>query len=200
MLYRLAKIFFRVYLKLFYKWVIIGKDNIPRNGPVLLISNHINVFDPIVIGCAIERKINFMAKEELFKNKFFANILFALGAFPVKRDSSDRKALKKGIDILNSQKVLGIFPEGTRSLNGEVKAGLPGAAFIALKSDAIIVPVGLVSSYKLFSKIVIQIGKPIPMESYKKDKISSDITIEVTEYLMENIKEQVNGIKRQWNY
>ncbi|MGD9678588.1 MAG: lysophospholipid acyltransferase family protein [Vulcanibacillus sp.] len=195
-IYKIVRLILRPYFRIFYKMEVIGKNNIPIDGSVLIISNHISVFDPIVLGCAIDREIHFMAKEELFKNKFFAKVMYTFGSFPVKRDSSDRKALKKGIDILSQQEVLGIFPEGTRSLNGEIGRGLPGAAFIALKSNTSIVPIGIVSEYKLFDKIIIKIGKPISMEPYKMDKITSDLTIEVTEYLMKNIKIEVDGIKK----
>lgn len=185
----------RFYLKLLYKFDVRGKDNIPAKGPVILISNHISNLDPVIVGCAIDRIVYYMAKEELFDNNFAGKILSLLGAFPVKRDSSDRKALKKGIDILKNQEVLGIFPEGTRSLDGEIGKGLPGAAYIALKSDAIVIPVGIVSEYKLFQPIIIKFGKPILLDKYKTDKISSEKTIEVTEYMMERIKDQVNVVK-----
>lgn len=154
-------------------------------------ANHINNFDPIVVACATKRPVRFMAKEELFKNKLFGNILERVGAFEVKRDKNDRKSIKKAINILKENEVLGIFPEGTRSKDGEIGKGLPGATYIAIKSKAVVIPIGIVSNYKLFNPLFIKFGKPIESEVFNKEKVTTEEIIDITELMMEEIKKQI---------
>lgn len=185
----------RIYFKLFYKWKITGAENIPKSGPVIVISNHTSNFDPLAVACSLERQVHFMAKEELYKVPIVGRIINNLGTFPVKRGGNDLRAVKKGLEILKSQKILGIFPEGTRSLTGEIRKGLPGAALFALKTDAKVIPVGIVSEYKWFKPLLVNIGLPISLESFKKDKVSSENLTEAIEYMMNQIKIQVDELK-----
>lgn len=193
--YKISRAFVSIYLKLFYKWKIYGAENIPNNGPVILIANHISNFDPVVVICSIDRQVHYMAKEELFKVPILGKLLSIYGTFPIKRGGNDRKAIKTGLEILKNGKILGIFPEGTRSKTGEMGKGLPGAALFALKSDAIVVPIGIVSTYKYFDFITINIGKPINLDEFKKEKTSSDDLNDAINYMMEQIKKQVEEIK-----
>lgn len=109
-----------------------------------------------------------MAKEELFSVPVLGKIVPHLNAFPVKRGMSDREALRKGLGILKDGKVLGLFPEGTRSKTGEMGKGLAGAGFFALRSDAHVVPCAIIGPYKAFKKLKVVYGKPIDMESIKE--------------------------------
>lgn len=178
----------KIYLKTFYKWEVSGEENIPNNGPVILVANHISNFDPLALACALDRKLHFMAKEELFRNSLLGNFFLSLGAFPVKRGGNDRQAIRKGFQIIQDGEILGVFPEGTRSKDGKLGKALPGAAMFALKSDAVVIPVGIVSKYKWFQPIHISIGNPIPLEMYKKDKITSDDLNQAIEAIMNEIK------------
>lgn len=193
--YKISRAVVRTYLKLFYKWKIYGVENIPDSGSVILISNHISNFDPVVVICSTDRQIHYMAKEELFKVPILGKLLSIYGTFPIKRGGNDRKAIKTGLEILKKGKVLGIFPEGTRSKTGVIGQGLPGAALFALKSDAIVIPIGIASTYKYFKPITINFGKPINLDTFKKEKISSDDLIDAINYMMEQIKKQVEEIK-----
>lgn len=192
--YKIARVFIRLYLKIFYKWRIYGAENVPNNGSVILIVNHINIFDPLVVACSIDRQVHFMAKDELFKIPILKRIITSFGAFPIKRGGSDRKAIKTGLELLKNDKIMGIFPEGTRSKTGEIGKGLPGAALFALKTDAAVIPIGLSSSYKFFKPISINFGKPICLEAYKQERLTSEDINNAINHMMDQIKNQIDEI------
>lgn len=175
-----------------YRVEVIGRENIPPEGGVLLCSNHINNFDPITVGMMASRPVHFMAKEELFTVPILGKMVPHLNAFPVKRGMSDREALRKGLAILKEGKVLGLFPEGTRSKTGELGKGLAGAGFFALRTDAQIVPCAVVGPYKLLHKLKIVYGKPISMEAVRKSKGSAE---EATELIMGEIRKLLDEHK-----
>lgn len=124
----LVRIVFRLRVK--------GEDEIPRHGPVILIANHKSYLDPVVLGVSLKRQIYFVAKKELFKIPLFGQLITALGAFPVDRNSLDRKAFGKSLELLQKGQVVGIFPEGTRVRKGEIGEVKPGAYLIAKLSGA----------------------------------------------------------------
>lgn len=194
-LYPIARAIVSLSLKLFFKWQVYGIENIPPKGALIFIANHISNYDPPVLGCSVNRQVYFMAKEEILKAPVIGKVIEMLGSFPIKRGGNDRKAIKKGLDLLKEQKALGIFPEGTRSTSGEIGQGLPGAALFALKSNAVVIPVGIVSSYKLFSPIKVNIGQPIPLEVFKKEKLTSEDFSEAITLMMAHIKKQVDELK-----
>ena len=162
-----------------YQLRVIGKENLPSEGGVLLCTNHIHNFDPIVVGITSPRPIHFMAKEELFTVPILGKIMPLINAFPVKRGLSDRGALRKGLGILKEGNVLGLFPEGTRSKTGELGEGLAGAGFFALRSNAHIVPCAIIGPYKPFKRLKVVYGKPIDMEEYRKNKATPEQTTEL---------------------
>ena len=162
-----------------YQFRVIGKENLPSEGGVLLCTNHIHNFDPIVVGITSPRPIHFMAKEELFTVPILGKIMPLINAFPVKRGLSDRGALRTGLGILKEGNVLGLFPEGTRSKTGELGEGLAGAGFFALRSNAHIVPCAIIGPYKPFKRLKFVYGKPIDMEEYRKNKATPEQTTEL---------------------
>jgi 1-acyl-sn-glycerol-3-phosphate acyltransferase len=167
-----------------YRIKAIGAEQFPKEGGVLLCCNHISNFDPIVVGIMIKRNVYYMAKEELFKLPVFGKVVEMCNAFPVKRGMSDREALRKGLKVLKEGHVLGLFPEGTRSKNGELGKGLAGAGFFALKSDAAVVPCAIIGPYKSFRKLKMVYGSPIDMTELRKNKASAE---EATELIMSEI-------------
>ncbi|MCU9613722.1 1-acyl-sn-glycerol-3-phosphate acyltransferase [Caldibacillus lycopersici] len=169
-----------------YRFKAIGTENVPKDGAVLLCANHIHNLDPIAVGVTTKRHIVFMAKEELFKVPILGNVVKHLQAFPVKRGKGDREALRMGLAALREGKVLGLFPEGTRSKTGEVGKGMAGAGFFALKTDAHVVPCAIVGPYKPFKRVKVVYGKPIDMQPLRERKASAE---EVTELIMTHIKE-----------
>ncbi|MEW8971736.1 lysophospholipid acyltransferase family protein [Mesobacillus jeotgali] len=175
-----------------YRIEVIGKENMPADGGVLLCANHIDNLDPPVVGITAPRPVHFMAKEELFSVPLLGKIVPHLNAFPVKRGMSDREALRKGLGILKDGKVLGLFPEGTRSKTGEMGKGLAGAGFFALRSEAHVVPCAIIGPYKAFKKLKVVYGKPIDMESIKEKKLNAEQT---TDLIMSEIQALINKYK-----
>lgn len=151
-----------------------GKNNIPKTGGVILAINHKSVFDPIVIGVTSPRRLNFMAKAELFKNKIFGGLIKRLGAFPVHRGSGDVAALKTAFKILDEGGTMLIFPEGGRVKKGERRKAKTGVAMIAHKKCVPVVPVFIDGDYKWMRKITVTYGEPISFEEYRDKKLSGD--------------------------
>lgn len=176
MLYRFLAFIFLMYFKLFHRLRIEGVENVPKNGAVIFCPNHIHNLDPPAIAASIYRirVISFMAKEELFLNRWVASFLRNLNAFPVKRGGADRQALKQAMQLLRTESAVGIFPEGTRSKDGNISEGSSGAAMLALKTAASVIPVGIIGDYKIFKPLVIRFGQAVDIDEYRKEKISAD--------------------------
>ncbi|WP_416149694.1 lysophospholipid acyltransferase family protein [Salipaludibacillus sp. HK11] len=183
--YSFGQFICRTYFRLFYRVKLIGRENIPSDGGVLLCSNHIHILDPPLVGAFLKRQTKFMAKAELFEAPILKTILPKVGAFPIRRGMSDRQALRAGLKLLKEQEVVGVFPEGTRSQTGELSKGLAGVGFFALRSNAYIVPCALISSYKLFSQLKVVYGPPIDMSVVRDNKASPE---EATEEIMMGIQ------------
>ncbi|MBT2733286.1 1-acyl-sn-glycerol-3-phosphate acyltransferase [Neobacillus sp. B4I6] len=171
--------------KPWYRIEAIGREDFPKEGGVLLCSNHIHNFDPMVVGIMAPRPIHYMAKEEIFSVPVLGNIVRKCNAFPVKRGFNDREALRTGLKILKDGHVFGLFPEGTRSKNGELGKGLSGAGFFALRSTAAVVPCAIIGPYRSFRKLKVVYGQPIDLEEMRKEKASAE---QVTELIMSKIE------------
>jgi len=184
--YSFAKGVVRVVWTPFYRYEVIGQENIPKEGGVLLCGNHIHNFDPISIGLTCPRQIHFMAKEEIFRVPVLRTVVKALHGFPVKRGKGDRAALRTGLQILNDGHVLGLFPEGTRNKSGELGQAMAGAGFFALRTDCQVVPCAIIGDYKVFRKMKVVYGNPIDMKPLRERKASA---MEVAEIIMAHIKE-----------
>ncbi len=189
-IYWLAKIFVIIVARTLLRVKIKGRENIPEEGPVVVMSNHISMLDPPLIGSFMPRKISFMAKKELFKNPIIAWFLGALGAFPVKRGTGDRKALKKSLRILRDGKVLGLFPEGTRYPEGELGEPHTGSIMIAIMGEAPIVPVGI-KNIKKKGRTTINFGEPIYLEQYFEDRPDKEEQKEIAEGIMKEIEKLI---------
>ncbi|MGO4888140.1 lysophospholipid acyltransferase family protein [Anaerobacillus sp. MEB173] len=193
-LYEIGRTIFRGYFNVMSRVEIIGADNVPADGGVILCCNHINNLDPTLLGTFCKRKVLFMAKAELFSIPVLKTVLTKIGTFPVKRGMSDKQALRHAIKVLKEGHVLGIYPEGTRSKTGELGKGLAGVGFFALKTDAAVVPCAIVGDYKPFKKLKMIYGKPLDFSAYREQKISAE---EATEYIMSEIKKLIEQHKSE---
>ncbi|HET6871441.1 MAG TPA: lysophospholipid acyltransferase family protein [Sporolactobacillaceae bacterium] len=195
-LYRFGRRLVYIIFKILFRFKVEGHENldqIPENKGVLLCSNHISNFDPPLVGAATTRTLSFMAKAELFDVPVLGKLISRVNAFPIKRGGSDRHALKTAIDILNSGRTLIMFPEGTRSKTGELKKGLAGVGFLALRTVAIVVPVAIVNGYHLFKVTRVVFGKPVALEELKANKAKPQ---EVADKIMENIQDILSTGKK----
>ncbi|NCU16365.1 lysophospholipid acyltransferase family protein [Pallidibacillus pasinlerensis] len=185
-LYTVARGVVKFFMSILYRIEVIGLENVPKEGSVLLCANHIDNLDPPLVGITMKRPVVFMAKEELFDVPILGKLVRKLNAFPIKRGKADREAIRNGLKVLKEGKVLGIFPEGTRSKTGELGKGLTGVGFFALRSDATVIPCAIIGPYRVFRKVKIVYGKPINFSELKKNKASLE---EATELIMTQIKE-----------
>ena len=168
-MYYIIKFLVRLYFRIMYKLRYEGRDNIPKDTTVIYACNHRSNADPPLLGTGGRGKFAFMAKEELFRNKFFAWLIRSLGAFPVARGKGDTGVIDTAVDRLNNGRSLMIFPEGTRSKDGKVaKKGHTGAALIAARSGKPIIPVGICYGEKLKFRtpLTVKFGAPIDPAEY----------------------------------
>lgn len=167
MFYSLAALVLKVIVKLLLCYKV-EKDYTIDDGPVVLVANHRNMWDPVLVSVAFKRQIHWMCKEELFENKFL-NLLFnKLGAFPIAREGSDIKAMRLAMKYLKNEEVIGIFPEGTRVKEIDLDRGKSGTALLASRMEATIVPVYIDADYKFFGENKVIFRKPMTLEKGKR--------------------------------
>lgn len=180
-------VFFRAILRflfsLLFRLRAEGLHHIPKAGPVIMCCNHISNIDPPLLGAPFERKIYYMAKEELFKLPILGWIIQRIGAFPVKRGGVSKESIRNALHLLSEGKMIGVFPEGTRNSKGPAKKG---AAVLALRSDAVIVPAAIIGDYSLFKPMIIRYGEPIQMDAFRM-QTDGDSSEQVTEEIMKAI-------------
>jgi 1-acyl-sn-glycerol-3-phosphate acyltransferase len=142
MLYAILKPIAVVLMRLLFRLEAVGRELVPPTGPVLIVSNHVSVLDPPLVGGAAPRPLVFMAKEELFRIPLFGRLIRSLYARPVRRDGSDLRAMKGSLALLQEGRAILVFPEGTRGVEGEApRAGRPGVGMLAVLSGAPVVRV-----------------------------------------------------------
>lgn len=185
-LYPIGRAIVGAAVKPLYRIEVIGKENIPSEGGVLLCANHIHYLDPPVLGITSPRPVHFMAKEELFHQPILKQLLPHFHAFPIKRGKVDRTAFKTALKRLQEGHIVGIFPEGTRSKTGKLKRGLAGAGFFALKGGVDVIPCAIIGEYKVGRKTKVVYGEPIDMTPYRENRTSAQ---EVSDVIMKKIGE-----------
>ena len=170
MLYRALKPVAVALMRLLFRLEVHGREQVPAAGPLLLVSNHVSLLDPPIVGGASPRDLHFMAKEELFAIPLLGWLIKRLNARPVKRDGSDSRALKTALHLLREGRALLVFPEGTRGVEGRLGEGKPGAGMLAVMSGAPVVPVHVSGSGRALpagrvvprpAKVRVRFGHPL---------------------------------------
>ena len=177
-----------IWFKLVYHLEINGLENVPKSGPIIFCGNHRSYIDPPLIVATAKRDMKFLAKEELYKNKFLAFLGWAFEAIPVKRDEKDIGAIKTSLKDLKEGKCIALFPEGTRNGLEKGEKVKDGVAFFALRSGAKVVPCGIKGGTKELKKLTISYGKPLDYSNYKGSK-DKDVLDKITKEIMDNIIE-----------
>lgn len=159
--YRFFKAILVPIFKFWYRPTIIGKENIPKDGPILIVGNHKHLYDQCLAIIATKRPIHYMAKKEYFDGKH-AWFFKLVGCIPVDRSKKDNNATSLALEVLKNGYALGLFPEGTRNKTDQFLLPFKyGAVSMAHKTDSLIVPFGITGDYKFRSKnLTIRFGKP----------------------------------------
>ncbi|MFQ5882670.1 MAG: lysophospholipid acyltransferase family protein [Candidatus Methylomirabilales bacterium] len=157
MLYRALQVFLPLIMPVF-RFEVVGKEEVPTTGGVILAANHVSYVDPLFIGVAlVERQLHFMAKEELFRSRFLGALIRNLHAFPVRRGQVDHSAVRQCLRLLGEGEALLMFPEGTRGNGMALQEAEEGIGLLAVRSGCPVVPVYVRGTDKILPR-----GKPIP--------------------------------------
>ena len=177
-----------IWCKVYYRAEIIGLENIPKEGPLIFCGNHRTYLDPPLMVATAKRDMKFLAKEELYNNKFLAFLGWVFEAIPVKRDEKDVSAIKTSLKFLKYGQCIALFPEGTRNGLEKGEKVKDGVAFFAVRSGAKVVPCGIKGGTKENRKVTITYGMPLDYSEYKGTKDKEKLE-EITEEIMDKIIE-----------
>ncbi len=176
MWYRLCRRLFAICFWLLFRLRIEGREHEPQSGPILAICNHVSAADPFIAGVALRRRARYMAKQELFQYPMLGPFVRSLGSFPVRRGQADRQAIRTALQALARGDVLVMFPEGTRSADGRLMPAEPGAALLALRSGAPVLPMAVAGTQHAMPKgrllprrihVVVRIGPPLAVPKHE---------------------------------
>lgn len=153
-----------------YQCRAVGAQNLPTDGPAIVIVNHKSNVDPILIGMVLERPLRYMAKKEVFTWAPLRKLVVSLGAFPIDREAGGRDALRRSLEILKQGEVLLMFPEGHRQRDDEVHDFLPGVGMLALRSGAPVVPIAMDGTQRMcrhgrlgLPSVRVKVGPPMDL-------------------------------------
>ena len=186
------------YFSTFYDFSQSGLGNVPPDGPVIFAANHVSYYDPPAIGACLDRQINYFARDTLFRG-LFGKCLLAIGTIPVARENAEIKSLKAIFDSLKAQGAVAIYPEGTRSIDGQLAEPKAGAGMIACRSQATVIPTRLFGTYEAFGRnhkfpkiggrIHITYGEPIYPYEIDPGKSHPERYLEASRLIMTKIAE-----------
>lgn len=146
--WKCLQVFSRIVSARMFDLKVYGMDNVPREGGVLLLSNHQSYLDPVLLAVKLHRPMSYLAKASLFKNKYFAWLITSLNAFPIKQGTGDRAAIEEMIRRLKQGYLLNVFPEGHRTKDGEIGPIQRGVVLVLRKAPVPIVPVVIDGSFQ----------------------------------------------------
>jgi 1-acyl-sn-glycerol-3-phosphate acyltransferase len=180
---------------------VYGVDNVPTTGGALLLSNHLSFLDPAVIGVQLRRPASYLAKSELFDVPVFGRVIPKLNAFPVRQGAGDIGAVRETIKRLKEGHVLTVFPEGARSLTGELEPLAGGFTLIVRKADVPIIPVGIDGSFQAWPRgksmfkphpVRVKFGPPMEVQKMKPAEIVVKVETALRELIadLRRMKEQ----------
>jgi len=186
-MYTFARVVVGTIYRILFRFRIAGKENIPEGGGVILCANHRSYHDTVVLGLASPRDLHFLAKYELFKGKFLNRLFTSLGAIPINREKPGIDSLKRAVSVLKEGRAIGMFMQGGRRKEINYDDAKAGVALFAIKSKVPVVPVNIASKFKLFSKVDINIGKPITFEEFWDKKVRTAELNSVAQRVMDAI-------------
>ncbi len=184
LLYKICKCIYKVLLKILYRPKVYGKENIPKEGSLILAGNHIMAVDPTLVMSSTNRIVHYMAKEELFKG-FHGWLFKKIGIIKIDREKSNVAAILKAEEILKEGGTIGIFPEGTRNkTSNELLKFKLGTVKMAKETGAKIQPFAIRGQYKLLKKSVeLEFGKPIDITNMETNEANDYLKNEILKLL-----------------
>lgn len=168
--YRIGWLFFRFVYRVYFRWNVSHPERVPREGPVILASNHASFLDPPLVGAALDRGINYLARESLFRFPGIGRLLKAWNCVPVDREGGGGAGLKAILDRLRAGGAIILFPEGTRTRDGELQPARAGIGLVVIKSTAPVVPARVFGTYAAYGRrhriprprpIAVKFGRPM---------------------------------------
>ena len=187
--YKIVKPVLKVVFKVLYRPTVVGLENLPKEGRIVIAGNHTKWLDPVMLVAVVKRQVHFLAKEELWHGKGWI-VVKAMGCIPVNRKIHDKDALIKAYEYLNNGSSIGIFPEGTINRTDDIIMPFKfGAVKMCKETDATLVPFVITGKYKLFKKSV-------KLEFLKPIKIGNDLEKENKKFMDIVEKKLVEGGKK----
>ena len=183
-----------------------GNEYVPSQGPIVVVANHGSHLDPPLLGHALGRPVAFMAKAELFRVPILGTIIRACGAYPVNRGASDREAIRVATDRLNRGWATGVFLDGTRQDDGRINQPMPGAALLAARSGAPLLPVAIINTHRALGsgrlwprlvRIQLRIGEPIAPPSSRRKPELMRTTLELQKRINLMLDEGIRPKRKQ---
>lgn len=177
----------RTFYRITFRLKTINQENVPTDEPIILCANHLNIFDAIGIVMFTKKPVRFIAKYEVFENHFANHLLHLFDAIPVRRGLRDLESMKICVKSLKNGESLGLFPEGTRRGLAKGTKVQNGAAYMAIKTNTKVVPVGIQGSFKPFTKVILNYGRPLDFSNYENDLPDKERMDMATKEIMDNI-------------
>lgn len=203
--YAIFRITVKLLLKMLFGFKVNGSENIPSRGGVIVASNHQSFLDPPAIGSAISRQAHYMARDDLFSFPVWGSFLRFINVFSVRREGFDRRAIKAAVEFLRRGEVVILFPEGTRSLTGELLPPMPGIGMIAWEGRAVVVPAYIRGSGRAFPpkakfikfhKVEVTFGKPFePQKLFSTLSSRREIYSGISLHIMSEIARLKEGAR-----
>ena len=199
--YWIVKAILTPVLRTLFRIRVEGRDRLPKQGPVILASNHLSFLDSLFIPLTIRRRVTFVAKAEYFDSWKTAWFFRAVGQIPIRREggSASERALESAFEVLQGGGVFAIYPEGTRSRDGDLHRGHTGIARLALRTGAPIVPIGLVGTREIqpperklprfFQPITVNFGTPLDFTRFAGQEHDRMVLRQITDEVMFEIRE-----------
>lgn len=183
--YRIGWILFRTAYATYFRWRVFGAENVPQTGGVILASNHASFLDPPLVGSGLNRDINYLARESLFRFPGIGALLRSWNAVPVDRDGGGAKGLKKILDRLFAGGAIILFPEGTRTKDGKLLPARSGIGLTVIKSAAPVVPVRVFGTFEAYGRhvkfprphrVILKYGRPLDFSTLRAEAKVCDKT------------------------
>lgn len=196
-IYRVLRRIVALIMSLFYRYEVVGAENVPPCGPIIIAVNHLHLFDPFAVAARIDRQIVTLAASKWRSNLLVGAFLKYAGTIFVKRGEVDRQALRDCMDVLAHGKALAVAPEGTRSRTGALQRGKPGVAYLATRTGAAVVPVAIAGTQRLSDWLHLRrpvcrvvVGKPFHLDQ-PEGKPTADDLQEMADAIMVRIGEML---------